>query len=71
MVELPPAVSAGLLARGWIFDDFIGVGGAELKCSWDTSPDDVRDFAADVRALAGSVGEPSRTELDAPVLCPL
>lgn len=71
MVELPPAVSVGLLARGWIFDDFIGVGGAELKCSWDTSPDDVRDFAADVRALAGSVGEPRRTELDAPVLCPL
>jgi threonine aldolase len=50
--ELPAPVRDGLRARGWRFYDFIAWGGARLMCSWDTTEEDVRAFAADVRELA-------------------
>jgi threonine aldolase len=51
-VELPPAVADGLRARGWHFYSFIGVGGARLMCSWDTSTADIAELVADARAAA-------------------
>jgi threonine aldolase len=50
--ELPPPVAEGLRTRGWRFYDFIAWGGARLMCAWDTTEEDVRAFAADVRELA-------------------
>ncbi|MBI4658909.1 MAG: low specificity L-threonine aldolase [Verrucomicrobia bacterium] len=49
--ELPEAVSAGLRARGWKFYNFIGRGGCRLMCSWDTTEEDIRNFASDLKAL--------------------
>jgi threonine aldolase len=50
--ELPAPVRDGLRSRGWRFYDFIAWGGARLMCAWDTTEEDVRSFAADVRELA-------------------
>jgi threonine aldolase len=52
--ELPRAAADGLRARGWRFYDFIAWGGARLMCAWDTTEEDVRRFAADLRELAGA-----------------
>ncbi len=49
--SFPAAAREGLRERGWRFYDFIGWGGARLMCSWDTSPEDVRAFAADLAEL--------------------
>jgi threonine aldolase len=54
-VELAPGMRDALHARGWHFYDFIGWGGARWMCSWDTTEDDVRDFASDVAAVAAPV----------------
>jgi threonine aldolase len=52
--ELPrPAIEA-LWAKGWLFYTFIGAGGCRFMCSWDTLPEDVDAFAADVRAALGA-----------------
>ncbi len=51
-VEMPTAMVEALHARGWHFYTFIGCGGARLMCSWDTTPDDVDAFVADVRDVA-------------------
>jgi len=49
--ELPRPVVDGLHRKGWHFYDFLAWGGARLMCSWDTTPEDVDAFAADVAAL--------------------
>ena len=49
-VQLPPAVIEALRARDWRFYTFIGQGGCRLMCSWDTTEQDIRDFAADLKA---------------------
>jgi threonine aldolase len=54
-VELAPGVGEALHARGWHFYDFIGWGGARWMCSWDTTEEDVRAFAADVAAVTAPV----------------
>jgi threonine aldolase len=36
---------------GWKFYTFIGQGGARLRCSWDTTEEDVAEFIADVKRL--------------------
>jgi threonine aldolase len=51
--ELPKAAAAALRGAGWRFYDFIGSGGSRLMCAWDTTPEDVRAFARDVREAAG------------------
>ncbi len=57
--ELPTPVIAGLRARGWKFYTFIGEGGCRFMCSWDTTPSDVENFAADIgRLLAASAKLP-------------
>jgi threonine aldolase len=49
--ELPrPAIEA-LWAKGWLFYTFIGAGGCRFMCAWDTQPEDVDAFAADMRAV--------------------
>ncbi len=53
--QLPPAAAAALRARGWRFYDFIGSGGARFMCAWDTRPEDVDAFAADLAAAAAAV----------------
>lgn len=47
--EFPPGVDDALHARGWKFHNFIGDGAARLMCSWSTTDEDIRAFAADVR----------------------
>ncbi len=51
--ELPLPAIEKLLATGWRFYTFIGAGGCRFMCSWDTQPEDVDAFAADVRAALG------------------
>jgi threonine aldolase len=51
-VELPPAVQARLREKGWRFYTFLGKTGCRLMCAWDTTPQTVDRFAAD---LAGAV----------------
>jgi threonine aldolase len=48
---LPPHVIAALRRRGWLFYTFIGEGGCRFMCSWDTTEQDVRAFAADLQRL--------------------
>ena len=50
-VELPLPVIDALHARGWHFYTFIGAGGARLMCSWDTTQEDVDDFATDLAEM--------------------
>ena len=47
-VNLPQVVIQKMWARGWLFYNFIGEGGCRLMCSWDTTEEDVRDFAVDL-----------------------
>ncbi|HUC86567.1 MAG TPA: low specificity L-threonine aldolase [Candidatus Acidoferrales bacterium] len=52
--RLPSSIEEKLRARGWHF--YTGVitpDEARLMCSWDTTPEDVDDFVADVKELAG------------------
>jgi threonine aldolase len=49
--RLPETVITGLRNRGWKFYTFIGQGGARLMCAWDTTPQDVEAFLADIRGL--------------------
>ena len=48
-VRLPERVLEAMHARGWLFYTFIGVGGARLMCSWDTTPERVAAFVADLK----------------------
>jgi threonine aldolase len=51
--KIPPKIVDGLHARGWHF--YTNVGGwdeSRLMCSWDTTPEDVDAFAADMEELA-------------------
>lgn len=53
-VRLQVAHRDAMWARGWRFYDFIGAGGARLMCSWDTTAEDVKALAADLRVVASS-----------------
>lgn len=53
-VALPEAVRADLAAKGWRFYTFIGAGGCRLMCSWDTTPETIDRFAADLAAAGAS-----------------
>ena len=52
--QLPARAAEALRERGWKFYDFIGAGGARLMCAWDTQPETVERFAAELRELAGA-----------------
>ncbi|GAB1435279.1 low specificity L-threonine aldolase [Sphaerotilus sulfidivorans] len=47
-----PAVNA-LHVKGWRFYQFIAGGGCRFMCSWDTRPESVDAFAADIRQACG------------------
>jgi threonine aldolase len=49
-VDLPKPAIEAMWAKGWMFYNFIGEGGCRLMCSWDTTEEDVRSFAADLAA---------------------
>ncbi len=51
-VRLPSRVEEGLRARGWLFYNFIGAGGARFMCGWDTLPETVDRLLEDIRQLA-------------------
>ena len=54
--RMPAAAVTGMRERGWKF--YTHVGGANvarLMCSWDTTPEDVDQFAADLKDLTAKV----------------
>jgi threonine aldolase len=53
--KIPPLVVEAVHQRGWKF--YTGVGGWEesrLMCSWDTTPEDVDRFAADLKEVVSA-----------------
>jgi threonine aldolase len=54
-VELPATVQAKLRENGWRFYTFVGETGCRLMCAWDTAPETVDRFAADIAAAACSM----------------
>lgn len=64
--EIPQPAIAGLRVRGWKFYTFIGQGGCRLMCAWDTTPQDVEAFAADLAALLESKPSPATLPAAAP-----
>jgi threonine aldolase len=53
-VDLPAAAQAKLREEGWRFYTFLGDTGCRLMCAWDTAPETVDRFTAD---LAAAVSE--------------
>ena len=49
-VDLPPGVADAVRGRGWRFYDFIAGAGSRLMTAWDTRPEDLDAFVADVKA---------------------
>lgn len=54
-VDLPKPAIQALWGKGWLFYNFIGDGGCRLMCSWDTTEEDVREFAQDLESALGVV----------------
>ncbi len=52
-VDMPEPWVLGLHQRGWHF--YAIAGGQRLMCSWDTQPEDIAAFVADLRSVSGSV----------------
>jgi threonine aldolase len=52
--QLPAQAAKAMRARGWKFYEFIGAGGCRLMCAWDTRPETVERFAAEVRELCAA-----------------
>jgi threonine aldolase len=53
--KIPPAAEKQMHERGWKF--YTGVvtpDESRLMCSWDTTPEDVDAFVADLRELTGA-----------------
>jgi threonine aldolase len=50
--DIPPKLQAAVRARGWMFYTFLGDTGCRLMCAWDTTPEVVDRFAADLAAAA-------------------
>ena len=49
--RLPEAITEHMYRRGWKYYTHVGGGSARLMCSWDTTPEDVDAFAADLADL--------------------
>jgi threonine aldolase len=56
-VEMAPALQAAIRARGWQFYTFLGDTGCRLMCAWDTAPETVDRFAADLAQAAADCGD--------------
>ncbi|MFC3227103.1 threonine aldolase family protein [Marinibaculum pumilum] len=52
--RLPKPAIERLWAQGWKFYDFIGAGGCRFMCAWDTTPEVVDRFAADIAAAVSA-----------------
>ena len=50
--DIPPALQASARSAGWRFYTFLGATGCRLMCAWDTTPDTVDRFAADIASAA-------------------
>jgi threonine aldolase len=48
--QLPRRAIDAMHALGWNFYEFIAGGGCRLMCAWDTTPQTVDHFAADLAA---------------------
>jgi threonine aldolase len=46
--DIDPAVQAALRQKGWMFYTFLGATGCRLMCAWDTEPQTVDRFIADL-----------------------
>ncbi len=46
--RIPEDAKKAMWSKGWRFYDFIGSGGCRFMCAWDTSPEAVDQFAADL-----------------------
>ncbi len=57
--EIAPAAQAKLREKGWRFYTFIGAGGCRFMCAWDTSPDTVDRFAADIAHAVKGIAPPA------------
>jgi threonine aldolase len=54
--EIPAETVARLFERGWRFYTHVGPGsGARLMCSWDTTEEDVDQFAEDLRIIEATI----------------
>jgi threonine aldolase len=53
-VDMPPPIQALVRAKGWRFYTFAGESLCRLMCAWDTAPDTVDRFAADIEAATRS-----------------
>ncbi|WP_119154713.1 threonine aldolase family protein [Caldimonas tepidiphila] len=51
--QMPQPVVEALYAQGWKFYQFIAGGGCRLMCAWDTRPESVDRFVADVKTALG------------------
>lgn len=60
-LNMPPALIHAIHERGWHLYTFIGVGGARIMCSWDTTEDDVHDFVRDLKDVIACRTPESRT----------
>lgn len=49
--ELPEQAIQAMWNRGWMFYTFIGRGGCRFMCSWDTTEEDVKAFAEDLKQV--------------------
>jgi threonine aldolase len=49
--EIPLPLQAAARAKGWRFYTFVGETGCRLMCAWDTAPETVDRFAADLASL--------------------
>lgn len=52
-VELGEEAIREMHAKGWRFYTFIGVGGARLMCSWDTTEESIELFVSDLQSVLG------------------
>ena len=48
--EMATDVQSAVRAKGWAFYTFLGKTGCRLMCAWDTQPETVDRFAADLAA---------------------
>jgi threonine aldolase len=55
-VDFPPGVADAVRGRGWRFYDFIAGAGSRLMTAWDTRPEDLDAFVADVKAELAARG---------------
>lgn len=50
--EIAPKVQVALRNKGWQFYTFLGETGCRLMCAWDTAPETVDRFVADMKAAS-------------------